>query len=210
MAIPRLSRFKKVGWSEIFSLNKILWTLVVSDILIISAFGFISPIFAVFLTEQIIGGSLVVVGIAEAIFLGVKSVLQIPIGMLIDRTEGEKIDFWFVVGGSLLMSLSVFLYLVATLPWHIYLIELLAGVASAMAYPAWTGLFTRNMEEGKESFAWSLASTTSELGSAATAAIGGYLADRLGFSPLFVIVGVVALLGTFILFAFYPEVTKAK
>lgn len=208
MAIPRLARFKKVGWSEFFKLNKILWTLVVSDIVIVSGFGLISPIFAVFLTEQIIGGSLVVVGIAEAIFLGVKSLLQIPIGILIDRTEGEKIDFWFVLGGTLLMSISVFFYLVASLPWHIYLIEVLAGIGAAMAYPAWTGLFTRNMEEGKESFAWSLAATTTEFGSAATAAIGGVLADRFGFGPVFMLVGIVGLLGTLLLFLFYPEVTK--
>src|SRR3990167_3793460 len=167
-----------------------------------------SPIFAVFVTEQIPGASLVTVGIAEAIYLATKSILQIPIGMKIDETKGEKIDFWLAFLGSMLSGIAIFLYIFAKTPLHIYLIEFLFGVAGAITYPAWMGLFTRNLEEGRESFIWGLHSTTTEMSAAATAALGGFLADKLGFDSLFLVSGAVAVLGALALIVVYPEISK--
>jgi MFS family permease len=204
-----------IGWrklpniKELFSLNRILNVLILSDFIILSAYGFIAPIFAIFLTEKIIGGTLVVVGIAEAVYLGAKSLLQVPIGIYIDRTEGQKLDFWLLFTGNLMMSVGLFLYLFAQFPWHIYLISLFFGVGNALAYPAWTGLFTRNIVENRESFAWSYSTTVVELGSAVAAAVGAAIAQFLGFNILFIIVGLVSVLGTFSLFFFYRELKES-
>ena len=194
---------------EFLSLNKILEVLIFSDLVINSAYGLIAPILAVFLTDSISGGSLIVVGISDAIYLGVKSILQIPIGLKIDKTEGQKIDFWYLFLGNLLTSAGVFLYLFATLPWHVYLISLIFGIGGAMAYPAWTGLFTRNVVRNRESFAWSLSSTTMELGEAAAALIGGVVAQLLGFDILFGVVGALSTLGTLSLFSFYKTLKES-
>ena len=194
---------------EFLSLNKILEVLIFSDLVINSAYGLIAPILAVFLTDSISGGSLIVVGISDAIYLGVKSILQIPIGLKIDKTEGQKIDFWYLFLGNLLTSAGVFLYLFATLPWHVYLISLIFGIGGAMAYPAWTGLFTRNVVRNRESFAWSLSSTTMELGEAAAALIGGVVAQLLGFDILFGVVGALSTLGTLSLFSFYKNLKES-
>lgn len=194
---------------EFLSLNKILEVLIFSDLVINSAYGLIAPILAVFLTDKISGGSLIVVGISDAIYLGVKSILQVPIGLKIDRTEGQKIDFWYLFLGNLLTSAGVFLYLFATLPWHVYLISLIFGIGGAMAYPAWTGLFTRNVVRDRESFAWSLSSTTMELGEAIAALIGGVVAQIMGFDILFAVVGALSSLGTFSLFSFYKNLKES-
>jgi DHA1 family quinolone resistance protein-like MFS transporter len=198
----------KVGWRRIFSINSILTTLVVSDIFLFAGFGLISPILAVFVNQQILGGTLIVVGIGEAIYLAIKSVIQLPIGILIDNVAGEKIDFYLATGGNFLISLSIFLYIFAKLPIHIYLIQALMGIGGAISYPAWMGLFTRNMEEGRESFVWSVHSTFTELFSAASAAIGAYIATTLGFHSLFLIVAILSLIGTVILFYIYPKILK--
>lgn len=200
---------RKVGWKHIFNINKILKVLVASDILIFSGFGLMSPVFAVFVTEQITGGSLITVGIAEAIYLGSKSLFQIPIGILIDETEGEKIDFWLALAGSVISALAILLYIVASTPIHIYLIQFLFGIAGAMAYPAWMGLFSRNLESGRESFIWGLHSTTTEISAAVTAALGGYVAEKFGFGSLFLTAGTMALFGSLVLFVVYPEISKA-
>ena len=103
------------------------------------------------------------------------------------------------------MSLVLFMYLFATLPWHIYVISLLYGIGAAMAYPAWTGLFTRNIVAKRESFAWSLSSTAMEIGEAGAAIIGALLAEKFGFNFLFIFVGSVSLLGSLSLFTFYKD-----
>jgi len=201
---------RKVGWKNIFNINKILKVLVASDILIFSGFGLMSPIFAVFITGQITGGTLITVGIAEAIYLASKSLLQIPIGILIDETKGQKIDFWLSFAGSIFSALAILLYIIARTPTHIYLIEFLFGIAGAMAYPAWMGLFSRNLESGRESFIWGLHSTTTEISSAITAALGGFVAEKFGFGSLFLTAGTIALLGSLVLFVVYPEIAKEE
>src|SRR3972149_10421712 len=109
----------KVGWRNLFNINKILKVLVASDVIIFSGWGLMSPIFAVFITEQIAGASLITVGIAEAVYLATKSILQIPIGIKIDETKGQKIDFWMAFIGSLLTAISIILYIFAKTPLHI-------------------------------------------------------------------------------------------
>src|SRR5258708_18081899 len=196
---------KSPNIKEILSLNKIIYVLVASDLIIISAYGLIAPIFAVFMTQKIAGETLVIIGIAESIYLLSKSLIQVPLGIIIDKTKGQKIDFWFLFIGSLLMSISVFMYVFAKVPWHIYAISLAYGLGSGLSYPAWTGIFTRNMVERKESFAWSFSTTFVETGRAAAAIAGGLMAELFGFNTLFIIVGILSLIGTTILFLFYYD-----
>jgi len=199
---------KLPSFKEMLSLNRILYVLIFSDFLVISAYGIIAPIFAVFLLDEVVGGTLVVVGVAEAIFLITKSFIQVPVGIIIDRVSGQKIDFWLLFAGNFIISIALFMYIWASLPWHIYVISFVYGIGGALSYPAWTGLFTRNIVENKESFAWSLSTTFIDLGSAGAAVLGGVIGEFMGFGPLFVIVGSISLLGTFILFIFHNELAR--
>jgi len=201
-------KIPKIDLREYFEFNRILKILILSDISMVSGWGLVSPIFAVFVTEQINGGSLVVVGTAEAILLTTKSLLQIPVGAIVDNTKGEKIDLALAFAGSVITALGLLSYAFASLPFHIYLIEFILGLASALIYPAWMGLFTRNMDEGKESFLWSLYSTPTELASAGTAALGGYLAEYFHFPSVFLLASLLCLIGAIVLLPLYPYIAK--
>ena len=50
------------------SINKVVRVLIEADLVFFSAFGFFEPIFAVFVTDQIRGGNVKVVGFAAAIY----------------------------------------------------------------------------------------------------------------------------------------------
>jgi predicted MFS family arabinose efflux permease len=71
------------------------------------------------------------------------------------------------------------------------------------------GLFSRNLEEGRESFLWGLHSTVTELAWAGAAALGGFLAQSFGFGSLFLTAGVIAIAGSLILLAVYKEIVEA-
>lgn len=86
----------------------------------LSGWGLINPILAVFFTEQIIGGSVAVAGLASTVYFFTKSIFQIPIARAIDLKKGEWDDFWVMVLGSLLITAAPFLFIFARLPWHIY------------------------------------------------------------------------------------------
>jgi len=94
-------------------ISTILLILTGVDVLILSAFGLLSPLFAIFVTKQIVGGTATVVGFATAVYFIAKSLVQIPIGRFIDKHSGEKDDFLVLIIGHLSLAVVPFLYLLA-------------------------------------------------------------------------------------------------
>ncbi|NYT02580.1 MAG: MFS transporter, partial [Methanosarcinales archaeon] len=93
---------------------------------------------------------------------------------------------------------------------QVYLAETLYGVGSGLAYPTWVGLWSTNLNQGKESFEWSIYSTSTGLGTAATAAIGAAIANFIGFSTTFAFTSLLCLLGCGILFLLDRESSLAR
>jgi len=102
--------------------NKVIRVLILSDFFLFSGVGLMSPIFAVFITEQIKGGSISVAGFAAAIYLMCKSLLPIPIARFMDIQRGEKDDFRVMMFGPIVMALVPFVYLFVRLPWELYVV----------------------------------------------------------------------------------------
>jgi len=48
-------------------------------------------------------------GLASTVYLITKSIFQIPVARVIDKKKGERDDFWFMIVGSLLITLSAFM-----------------------------------------------------------------------------------------------------
>jgi len=185
-------------------INPVIRALIASDILILSAFGLLAPIFAVFLLEDIQGGSAEVVGFAAMIWLFSRAIFQIPTAIFIDRRTGERDDFWINFGGSVGMSLIPLAYLFASLPIHIYLIQAVFGFFHALTFPSWKAIFTRHIDPHREGLEWAVFDTTTDLGTAITAATGGVIAVTLGFRALFIFVSLFSFLGTLLLLRIYP------
>lgn len=188
--------------------NKIIRVLVIGDIMFFSAFGLIGPIFAVFVTGQIAGATVATAGFAATINLLVRALLQMPVARYIDKHRGEKDDFLFMVFGSLLVSIVPFSYLFVTLPIHLYLSQVILGVGGALANPGWFAIFTRHIDKGKEGTEWTLENVGIGLAAAGAAAIGGILAERLGFYNLFIVVGILSLVGLVVQISLYSTVIK--
>jgi len=176
-------------------INKVIRTLIQADLVFLAAFGLISPIFAVFITDQIKGGNVEVVGFSAAVYWIIKSILQIPISEILDKKRGEKDDFYFLICGTILAALVPIGYIFSSLPWHVYLLQAIYGMGMAMAFPSWSAIFTRHIDRGKEAFEWGLESTALGFGTGLTGAIGGILVAYFGFDLLFVIVSILALVG---------------
>jgi len=178
------------------------------DIMFFSAYGLIGPIFAVFVTNQVAGATIATAGFAATINLLVRALLQMPIARYIDRHKGEKDDFIFMVAGSTLISIVPFAYFFVSTPLHLYLAQVVLGIGGALANPGWFAIFTRHIDKNKEGTEWTLENVGVGLAAAGTAAIGGLLAQRFGFHNLFLIVGVLSLLGLVIQISLYSTVIE--
>ena len=200
--------FKNDNWKNYFILRKInsvIRILTISDVLIISGFGLVAPIFAVFITDSIKGGTLEVVGIASAIYLIAKSLGQIPVAIIIDKIRGEKDDFWAMLIGSAVFSIIPLFYLIITTPMQLYLVQFIYGLSTAVTLPAWMAIFTRHIDRKHEGVEWGVYQTLVDLGGAGAASLGGFLAYRFGFAPLFVLVSIASFIGTFFLIGVYKS-----
>jgi len=190
--------------------NKVIKVLILADFFMLSAVGMASPIFAVFITDHIEGGSLAMVGYVSTVYLLIKAFFQLAFGKWIDKKDSEKYDFFLMIVGSILVSLAPLGYIFSRLPWHIYLIESLTGFGFAMNLPAWYAIFTRHIDRGQEGFQWSLETMLVALGGAITASAGGYLAEHYGFNLVFVLMSVMSLLGTMFMGLIYRDLKAHK
>ena len=178
-------------------MNRTMKLLMLSDIFVLTGFGLIQPILAIFINQGVTGGSVLTAGIASTIFLLTKSLVQLPFAKYIDD-HGKKTR-WLILG-TLLMAIVPILYVTADSMYKIYLAELIYGLGSGLAYPTWLGLWSRNLNQGQESFQWSIYSTSTGIGTAATGTIGAAMATITGFTTTFLLAGMMCLLGCITLF----------
>src|SRR3989338_9240772 len=178
-------------------MNKTIKLLILSDIFVITGFGLIDPILAIFIKENLIGGTIFAAGFASTLFLITKSIVQLPFSRYVDSHK-DKIK-WLIIG-TLLISIVPFIYIFVNHINYIYMAQVLYGIGSGLAYPTWLGLWSTHLDKKHESFEWSLYSTFLGIGTAITAAIGATIAEFFGFGYTFAMVGVMGVISGFVLF----------
>lgn len=174
-------------------MNKKLLLLILSDILILSSFGLIGPIFAIFIIENLEGGTIVAAGLSTTIFLVVKSTVQLPLSKYFIDKEKHKTRA-LLMGTFLIISVP-FIYFFAKTVYAIFVAQAIYGLGAALAYPAWFSLFTTYMDKRHKGFEYTLWSTGVGVGAAIAAFLGANIANAIGFKALFFVVGFIAFLG---------------
>lgn len=163
--------------------------------------GLISPIFSIFVIEEIVGATLVTVGVVSAFYWLVRSLVQFPIAVALDKMKGEKDDFYVLVLSLLMIGgLSFAMTLVET-PFQLYFIQALYGGAFGAYSIAWPSIFSRHMDKGRVAIDWSLDKGLIGLIIAGTSLLGAEVANTIGFDAVFILTGAVSILSALALFA---------
>lgn len=192
------------------SINKVIKIFIISDFFFQSGWGLIGPVFAIFIIEKITfdnpAKAAEVAGFAALFYWIVKSLLQIPIGQHLDKNHGEKDDFWFMVLGTFITGLVPFGFLISSKAWHIYGWQILQGVGMAMVIPAWSAIFTRHIDKGREAFEWGARSTVLGFATGIAGGIGGVIAALFGFKMVFILVGAFTIISAFLLLLIHKQI----
>lgn len=171
--------------------------IILSDLVFSLAWGFMAPVYSIFVIGQIHGGTLAVVGFATGLFWFVKSAVQFPVSWIADAIPGEWDDYLLMLAGAtVIIAANLLYYFFATEVWHVYLFEILHGIGYALNLPAWYGIFTRHIDPKKESTEWTLDSNAFGIGYGISAAIGGVVGQLVGPRFVFLLVALVSALGT--------------
>ena len=178
---------------------------------VVVAESLFTPIFSVFILENIAGAALRTAGFALAIYAVAKSIVQVPLARFLDKHNGERDDFYALLIGAFIGIIYPFLLATVSKVWHLYLLEILGGVGTAFLMAAYYSLFARHVDKGAEGFEWSLFSVGGlTMSSAIGAAIGGGFAEAFGFKNLFLISGFINTIVFFVLFFLYPYLDGAR
>lgn len=185
--------------------NRVIRLLVLSDFIINFAFGLMAPIFAIFILKNVAGSTLKVVGTATACYWIARVLSTVPLSRLMDRTDGERDEYYFAVVGSFITSSIPLFFLLMHFPWQLYLIQFIHGLANSMAVPSWRILFTDHLDRGKTGYEWSLEDIGIGTATALSAYIGSILAQKFGFAFVLVLLSIMGYLGTMFLIPLYRD-----
>jgi len=126
-------------------------------------------------------------GMTSMLMSGTTALLQTPVGFLVDR-YGARL---FLVGGALLMSLSVAAMGLATEFWQILLLAVLSGTGNSVIHPADYAILSGSVDKDRMGRAFALHTFSGNIGFAAGPPVTALLIVLFGWRNALLIVGLV-------------------
>lgn len=153
--------------------------------------GMFGPLLAVF--AQRVGGNILDITSAWAVFLAVTGVSIMVVGKLSDKLAKSKSrarEKLLILGYSI-NAACTFAYLLVDGPVDLLLVQAGLGIGVALSSPTWLALYEESSSGHSVGFRWSLTSGTERLVNAVAIVVGGYIVTRYSFEVLFVMMGVI-------------------
>jgi len=192
-------------------INKVIKRLILSDVTLFFSIGLLLPIFAIYVTQNIEGGTLRVVGLAASMYWISRTIFTVPISKYMDKTKGEYDEYIYMLVGLYIMTFIPLFYIWSSQPWHIYLLGFINGLAGSMAIPGWRILFTNYIDKGRTGYEWSIEDVGVGIAIAVSSYMGAFLADTFGFDALLVLITFIGSAGVTIFVApLYKEIKAMK
>ena len=175
-------------------LNKRGRILLIGSVLWAFGEGMLGPLFAVF--TQKIGGSVLDITSAWAVFLAVTGISIILVGKISDSLNHNYARERILVTGYGLNAFCTFGYIFVTTPTHLLFVQLGLGLTVALSSPTWLSLYADSNKKNANAFTWGLESGLSYIIHAISILIGGYIVTRYSFNALFAMMGVIQVVAT--------------
>jgi MFS family permease len=147
--------------------------------------GMLGPLFAVF--SQKVGGNVLDISWAWAVYIGVTGVFVIIVGSVSDRVSKEKL----LVAGYALTAVFTFCYLLVSKPIHLLLVQAGLGLALGLSNPTWFALYDLHTHPEHKGFFWGLEDGMGKMITALSILIGGVIVRYGSFRMLFIIMGTI-------------------
>jgi len=176
-----------------FQINPLIKAFIIAEMLLWSAWNFVTPIFAIF-ANNIPGGGVEIAASAFSLYLVVRVIFELISGRyLSNSTEIKK--FALTIFGMIIMSMAYIGLSFTRNVAQIFIFYSIIGMGLGIASPAKNSLFSSHLDKNKEAIEWGISDATIFMGMALSSMVGGFIANRYGFSLLFILAAVVNLLG---------------
>lgn len=183
-------------------LNKPLRILLVTDGLVVVAASMLIPFFALFVEQ--VGGDVLDIGLAAAIFAVAGGVAVLLAGRLADRVQRtERI----IAAAYLVMAAGFGLYMIVDSIWLLLVAQVIVGLAEASYLPAYDSLYGRHAHEGGKHAGrrWSFTEANDYFAAAIGAGAGALIIHLTSFTVLFAVMAMLCLASGLYLLAIRPD-----
>jgi MFS transporter, FSR family, fosmidomycin resistance protein len=124
-------------------------------------------------------------GLAMALMSGTTAIVQAPVGFLVDRYGARR----FLVGGTLLMTLSIAAMGLATAYWQVALLAILSGLGNSVIHPADYAILSGSVNRARIGRSFALHTFVGYVGFAAAPPVTAALMLLLGWRGALFTVG---------------------
>lgn len=128
-------------------------------------------------------------GLTVALMSGATAVLQTPVGFLVDKHGSRR----FLVGGALLMSLSIATMSLATSFWQIQLLAVLSGIGNSVIHPADYAILSGSIDKDRMGRSFAIHTFSGNIGFALGAPVTAFLMLAVGWRGTLAIEGLVGI-----------------
>jgi predicted MFS family arabinose efflux permease len=135
------------------------------------------------------GVSFAELGISVAVMSGTTAIVQTPIGFLVDRYGARR----FLIGGTLLMTLSISLMGLATSFWQIVPLAILSGLGNAVFHPADYAILSGSIHPSRLGRSFAIHTFTGHVGFASAPPLTAALIWLIGWRATLLTVGLVGI-----------------
>jgi predicted MFS family arabinose efflux permease len=135
------------------------------------------------------GVSFAELGLSSALMSGAAGLLQTPIGFLVDRYGARP----FLVGGTLIMTLSISALGFATAYWQVLLLCLLSGIGNSVIHPTDYAILSGSVERSRMGRSFAMHTFCGNLGSVFAPPVTAGLMMLLGWRSTLLLVGLLGI-----------------
>jgi len=184
-----------------FQINPLIRVYILAETILFSAYNAVIPIFAVFVTNNISGGSVEIAASSYSTYLIFRVLFEIVSGMKIAKVS-DRNKILVTMLGITIVSISYIGFALSTTIWTIFIFFAVMGIGLGIASPAKNSLFSSHLDKHRETTEWAMLDAAVFTGMALSASLGGFIAMRYGFPLLFYVVAILTILSLIPYFAY--------
>lgn len=177
-----------------FNVNPLVKAFIISETFVWSSYNFVTPIFAIFVINNIAGGNVQTAASAFSIFL-ISRVIFDLISCRFVAGQSESKKMFATILGLFILSIGYFGFAFSRTISFLFFFYIISGMGLGIATPSKNSLFSTHLDKNKEPTEWGIYDAITFIGMASTAALGGFIANQYGFQFLFLLACGINLLG---------------
>lgn len=179
--------------------SSILSALTFNDATFWGADIFVGVVFALYITQNIAGGTAIHVGLVLGLYRIVRAFFAIPIGRYLDKHRGHIDEYFFLLGSGFLVGITYMFLFFASELWHVYLGIAVIALGHAIDIGSWKVLFYSNLPDDAKGEVIGIYTTIMQIVYALAIVTAGFVGEIYGFEWTLLFAGILTILASLML-----------